>query len=268
MEPIVLTSSTHCDTNKINQLQDKANESIRQPLYSLSSTHIPWGRRHNHGSSLHNLGCACIMIFCPLLVLFYWISLSLFHGSLTAAWHAMWTMGPMRFYWLHTPRGEFNVHLCYIGWLLFQAGLYQLLPGRSSVGQLTPAGNLLKYRTNGLLAWVLTHIGFVACVITGNVDPAIIARNWAPLLVSANMYGFLLSGFAYIKAHVSASHVGDRKFSGKATSHYYLTQADKLIGSVMYDLYMGIELNPRLGKSFDLKLFHNGRPSIIAWTLM
>jgi hypothetical protein len=45
-------------------------------------------------------------------------------------------------------------------------------------------------------------------------------------------------------------------------------EADKMIGSVLYDLYMGVELNPRFGKYFDFKLFHNGRPSIIAWTLM
>lgn len=39
-------------------------------------------------------------------------------------------------------------------------------------------------------------------------------------------------------------------------------------GSILYDMYMGIELNPRFGKYFDFKLFTNGRPGIIAWTLM
>lgn len=39
-------------------------------------------------------------------------------------------------------------------------------------------------------------------------------------------------------------------------------------GSMIYDLYMGIELNPRFGDYFDFKLFINGRPGIIAWTLM
>ncbi|EHL01286.1 putative 7-dehydrocholesterol reductase [Glarea lozoyensis 74030] len=33
-------------------------------------------------------------------------------------------------------------------------------------------------------------------------------------------------------------------------------------------MYMGIELNPRLGNTFDFKLFTNGRPGIIAWTLI
>jgi 7-dehydrocholesterol reductase len=31
---------------------------------------------------------------------------------------------------------------------------------------------------------------------------------------------------------------------------------------------MGIEMNPRFGTMFDFKLFHNGRPGIIAWTLI
>jgi 7-dehydrocholesterol reductase len=33
-------------------------------------------------------------------------------------------------------------------------------------------------------------------------------------------------------------------------------------------MFMGIELNPRLGKMFDFKLFHNGRPGIVAWTMI
>lgn len=45
--------------------------------------------------------------------------------------------------------------------------------------------------------------------------------------------------------------------------------ADRIhIGSAAYDFYMGIELNPRLGKTFDFKLFTNGRPGMLSWTLM
>ena len=43
---------------------------------------------------------------------------------------------------------------------------------------------------------------------------------------------------------------------------------DKVSGSAVYDFYMGIELNPRFGPLWDWKLFHNGRPGIVAWTLM
>lgn len=36
----------------------------------------------------------------------------------------------------------------------------------------------------------------------------------------------------------------------------------------MFDFYAGVELNPRFGKYWDFKFFHNGRPGIVAWTLM
>ena len=39
------------------------------------------------------------------------------------------------------------------------------------------------------------------------------------------------------------------------------------IGSWVFDFWGGVELNPRIG-TLDLKFFHNGRPGIIAWSLM
>lgn len=42
----------------------------------------------------------------------------------------------------------------------------------------------------------------------------------------------------------------------------------KFTGNFFYDFMMGIEFNPRLGKWFDFKLFFNGRPGIVAWTLI
>jgi len=86
----------------------------------------------------------------------------------------------------------------------------------------------------------------------GLFSPAIIRDHWGSLLIAANVYGYFLTAFAYFKAHVFPSHPEDRKFSG----------------SWIYDIFMGIEFNPRFGKLFDFKLFHNGRPGIIAWTLI
>ena len=43
---------------------------------------------------------------------------------------------------------------------------------------------------------------------------------------------------------------------------------DQYVGSLIFDYFVGIELNPRFGNLWDFKLFHNGRPGIIAWTLM
>jgi 7-dehydrocholesterol reductase len=155
------------------------------------------------------------MLLCPLLVIFYWIALSSFEGSLLATNSVMWEMGLSSFFRQLAPKPDWRVSMYYGGWVVCQAALFQFLPSRLSKGQLTPAGNLLEYRTNGITAWVVTHMTFVGCVLLRSVDPAIIAKNWEALLVAGNVYGFLLSGMAYIKAHMSPTHEEDRKFSGK-----------------------------------------------------
>ncbi|KAJ3258533.1 hypothetical protein HK103_003493 [Boothiomyces macroporosus] len=121
------------------------------------------------------------------------------------------------------------------------------------IGQMTPAGHKLPYVVNGLLAWVVTHALFLVGSLRYKLfDASIIADNWGSLMIAATAYGYFLTGFAYFKAHVFPSHPADRKFSN----------------SIMYDMFMGIEFNPRFGKYFDFKLFHNGRPGIVAWTLI
>lgn len=161
---------------------------------------------------------ASIMTVCPLLVIFYWIALSLFHGSLTEAYQSMLLLGPGNFLWQYAPRPTLKATLGYCIWILFQAALYQLLPSKLSTGQLTPAGILLKYRTNGLLAWAVTHGSFLFASVTGYLDAAVLAKNWEGLIVAANIYGFLLSGFAYLKAVYNPTHEGDCKFSGTFTN--------------------------------------------------
>ena len=36
-------------------------------------------------------------------------------------------------------------------------------------------------------------------------------------------------------------------------------------GNVVYDFFIGRELNPRIGPLFDLKIFFELRPGLIAW---
>lgn len=137
--------------------------------------------------------------------------------------------------------------------MAFQAFLYVFLPGPIGYGQMTPAGHTLPYCVNGLLAWTVTHASFITCSLLFELfDPAIIADNWGPLMIAATAFGYLLTLYSWIKAHWFPSHPEDRKFSS----------------SFIYDMFMGIEFNPRIGKYFDFKLFFNGRPGIVAWTLI
>jgi 7-dehydrocholesterol reductase len=82
-------------------------------------------------------------------------------------------------------------------------------------------------------------------------SPTIIFDHFGGLLIFANIYGYSLATFTFIKAYLFPTHADDRKFSG----------------NLMYDFFMGIEFNPRIG-NLDFKLFHNGRPGIVAWSLI
>lgn len=146
-------------------------------------------------------------------------------------------------------------------WIIFQMILSQLpdmlhfillsYKGGMQEGQLTPAGYILKYNINGLQAWLITHILAIYLVKNNYIDGAILAKNWSQLFIGANIIGFWLALFAYIKALGASSYPKDNKWSG----------------SFIYDYAMGVEFNPRFG-NFDFKLFFNGRPGILAWTLI
>lgn len=137
--------------------------------------------------------------------------------------------------------------------MLFQVLLYSLLPGRVVRGAQTPGGNRLLYTINGLLSWVVTLGLFVDVSWTYGVHSvAALADNWGGVLVAANIYGIAMSVLAWMKGHVSPTCMKDRRLSG----------------SVFHDFLSGIELNPRVGKGWDIKLFHVGHLGMNSWVVM
>lgn len=218
---------------------------------SNSKSDISWGR-HQAVSWLDTIVCGSILFFSPLMIIFYWITLTYFDASFNAALSSLSSLGFLTFFVQHFPRPEYSASVYYAAWIAFQITLYLFLPAKWNSGQLTPAGFLLKYKTNGLLAWLVSHVLYFGACALGYLDPAIIPKHWEGFLIAANVSGYILTTFAFIKAHVAPTHPTDCKFS---SSH-------------IYDYYMGIELNPQITKYFDFKLFTNGRPGIVAWTLI
>ncbi|KAI6247664.1 7-dehydrocholesterol reductase [Erysiphe necator] len=218
---------------------------------SHSSADVLWGR-HQVDSWLDTFINGSILFFSPLMIIFYWITLYYFNASFSAAFSSLNNLGPISFFVQYFPRPEYSSSVYYAAWIVFQIALYLILPAKWNSGQLTPAGFLLKYKTNGLLALLVTIVSyFIACAL-GYIDPAVIAKNWEGLLIAANVSGYILTTFVYIKAYLAPTHPADCKFSS----------------SRIYDYYMGIELNPQITKYFDFKLFTNGRPGIVAWILI
>lgn len=209
------------------------------------------------------MGCLSIMLFTPLLVIYFYIAAFHFNCSLLAPLEfisagGLSTVNVLTF----IPEITAVSFGLFLSWVAFQATLailpdvlHRLIPsyqGGKVFGAITPAGNCLPYNINGLQAWVISHFLFISLSFgLGLFSPTIIFDNLGPFLWVTNIAGFSLGIFAYLKAFYFPSHPNDRKFSGNR----------------FYDFFMGIELNPRVGP-IDLKLFFNGRPGIVAWTLI
>ena len=174
---------------------------------------VDWGRGTT-ASWTQSVGTGAMVFACPSLILIYWISLEKYNGSLTTTVRAVMSTGLPRMVWRCGPNSSVPATFGYAGWLLWQAALYSHLPGVECLGQYTPGGHRLKYTTNGLLAWALTHLLFLLAAVLGLLDPAIIANNWEGLLWAVNIYGLAMAAVAQVKGHVAPSYPEDRKISG------------------------------------------------------
>ena len=177
-----------------------------------------WGRK-TQATWWTAFGSLLLVVVSPLWVSYNWITLEYYNGSMYETANAIVADGLPSFLNRNVPRPSVKTALGYCGWVVAQGVLYSLLPGPRSTGQMTPAGNMLKYKTNGLLAWVITHAFVVLAGLSGFLDLAILATHWMGLLVAANAYGYLLALFCQIKAHVAPSLPNDRKLSGEQTYH-------------------------------------------------
>ena len=210
-----------------------------------------WGRKAR-ASWWAATASSMMVIACPLWVFWNWAGLEYFDGSYLAEIESLKHHGLKIFLERYLPRPSGEAARGCFAWLLFQAALYQWLPGPLSQGQMTPAGHKLEYKTNGLLAWLVTHIIAAALVSLDVVKATVIADHWEGIVVAINVYGIVLSFLCLVKGYLAPSYAGDCKYSG----------------SFIADYFIGVELNPRFGENFDIKLFHNGRPGIVAWTLI
>jgi len=227
----------------------------------MEGTTSRWGRKGDSDwwTALQALG---MMVFAPVLVWWFVYSCTDHDCSLIRSSQALITMykydglsslvSLLDFTHIVTREAV----ILWASWLLLQFLLYSYVPGPRDHGQPTPAGYTLLYVTNGWRCWWLTHILSIALLAFTGIELApVMARRWTQLFWIANISGFALTILAYIKASVAPTHPNDNKWSG----------------SFLYDLFMGVEHNPRLTShpySFDFKLFFNGRPGIIAWTLI
>ncbi|CDQ91642.1 unnamed protein product [Oncorhynchus mykiss] len=136
-------------------------------------------------------------------------------------------------------------------WLLFQALLYMLPVGKVVEGMPLKNGGRLKYRMNTLYAFVLT-VAALGAAVHHKIDLSYIHSHFLQLAVSSLLCSVLLSVYLYVR-------------SRWATQDLLAPGGNS--GSVIYDFFMGSELNPRI-KGFDLKYFCELRPGLIGWLVI
>lgn len=172
-----------------------------------------WGRRANV-SGFSSLPSMLLMIGAPLLVLLISVALTHYDGSIARVLDDLYSHGALPFLMRYCPSLTTQGIIAYISWLVFQALLYQVLPGRIVSGPPTPGGYSLPYKVNGLWSWFASLAVFIGLVKAGRLDPTFVAVHQGELIIIANIYGFLITAASVAKSHLLTQNTRDIRFSG------------------------------------------------------
>ncbi|RUP49886.1 ergosterol biosynthesis ERG4/ERG24 family-domain-containing protein [Jimgerdemannia flammicorona] len=196
-------------------------------------------------------GAAAMITFLPLLVWF----LAFFCNEDGCPPKSIWSIGvedlsrwfSLKFFLanMYDP----TAYAAYLGFVLFLAGLYIVLPGEEIEGTLLRNGKRLKYKVNAFASLhLLIAMGFLNIRSSGFGPFLFIYDHWVGIVTAANIFSFIVSFYVY----------GSSFLPGK------LLALGGNTGIWIYDFMIGRELNPRIGK-FDIKYFIELRPGLIGW---
>jgi len=135
----------------------------------------------------------------------------------------------------------------YSGNFFFQLFIAWVLPGFQQEGLPVPSlgYKTLMYKCNALQCWYTTIVVSFVLHWTGIFHLTGIIDNYGHLMTVAMIYGFGVSILTYLHAIVTKTTI-------------------RMSGNVIYDLFMGAALNPRLGP-VDLKMWAEVR---IPWVIV
>ena len=218
-----------------------------------------WGR-NGKVSFLNNLLCMAIFLGTPMLVIYY-INTALRCDSNLVNGISCLFSGELFGIYEYKMESLLNAIIIVVIWVTFQLILavfpdiihkiYPYYKGGVKEGLTSPGGCNYKYNINGLQAWLISLLAFATGSYLGWINVTVVYDNWGNILLVTAIFAYILATISYIKAHTIPTNFHDLKFTN----------------SKFYDYFMGIELNPRTGP-IDWKLFFNGRPGIIGWSII
>ncbi|KAL7627188.1 erg24, C-14 sterol reductase [Parahypoxylon ruwenzoriense] len=152
-----------------------------------------------------------------------------------------------------------------VAYYVFSALLYRLLPATEVEGTELSSGGRLKYRFNAFSSATFTLVLCLAGTIAQGAEFPVwtfIADNYVRILTANILIAYALATFVYV-----------RSFSVKpGNPQHRLLAAGGCSGNLIYDFYMGRELNPRVTIPFigeiDIKEWMELRPGMVGWMLL
>ena len=171
----------------------------------------------------------------------WYFAISFVHYDATLVW-------PNAAFWSHVEPPSPASIAFYLLWIVFQALLAALLPGRAVEGTPLPDGRRLDYKLNGLFALGLTVAAAAAAVAAGVVPAGALYDEFGALVTTTNLV-VLLGCVALLFLARSQANEEERRLN------------------LLEGYTVGACRNPRIG-GFDLKFFCESRPSMILWVLV
>lgn len=144
-----------------------------------------------------------------------------------------------------------HAYSIFVLWFLFHALIYLSPLGETVEGSTLRDGSKLKYKINGLYAYVISHVLFAVCYFYFKLPVSFVYDHYLAFAMAATVLSFALAVYLYLKSFSPGAMLA---LGGNS-------------GNIVYDWFIGRELNPRLGM-FDWKTFCEMRPGLIGWVMI
>ncbi len=190
---------------------------------------------------------AFLIVCCPIAVVLIWLTCVRYDGSLSSM---LADLTPAKL-WRAWPWPTWTSVRVVAVYAAFEALLLVALPGRVMLGPLTPAGNRVTYKLNGVPAWALTQLAFLGASFGLHwFSPTIIYDNFGPIITTCSLFALAFCLVLYFKG-----------------LYFPSTPDAGRIENPIFDYFWGTELHPRWG-NFDIKQFVNCRFGMMGWGLI
>ena len=190
-------------------------------------------------------GVAAMMLLFPLLMYYMWIGATYYDGHLPMPAQGESISDFVQHLASLVYEGAFpSLKAWAMYWIFFsfEAACYLYLPGVYSHGKplAHEGGKQLPYYCSGVWSFYVTIALAALLHLSGLFKLYTILDEFGPLMSVAILSGIMVSVIAYISA-------------------IYRGAEHRMTGSIVYDFWMGAELNPRMFGILDFKMFFEVR---------